>query len=576
MNISLGNFLFEILISLSIFFVVICSSDIEVPYSLINYSTFELDSYYIINKIIFSQVSNNQYDYLLGIFEASNFTSFSDSLPIAIIKEENLDNSNGNEICININMPQPYKYIRYIKPNANSNSNITDIKIYGHILPTDENLSEKKLLKITNLPLIIIKTENAVEPISKVIYINSTITIINNNIIELNESALIRVRGQSTANRPKKPFKIKFGKKQNILGISGQYKKWTLLASHYDKTLIRTLLAFKISEIIGLEFTPRCEPVDVILNGNFRGSYYICDQIEVKEGRVDIEKISKDDISGGYLLEIDSRAKSEEKYFLTDKGILGEIKYPDPDDITESQEKYINQYLNTMESNVYEGNLDYIDLDSFYKYFLMQEFCGDIDTVFSSFHITKRKNDNKTYFGPVWDYDRAFDNDNRLYPTNNKSNFTLYYGDSAGTCRTFIITLINTKNVLKNINQTWFEIREEGLDIETLKDFIEEKVELLLESANLNMLKWYNSKIGKGKDDYLKNVKIVINYLEKRFESLTNLIYKNIKENEEKINNENINDKNFDENKSKSKSFHSNNEINLDINLFLLVFLFIL
>ena len=90
------------------------------------------------------------------------------------------------------------------------------------------------------------------------------------------------------------------------------------------------------------------------------------------------------------------------------------------------------------------------------------------------------------------------------------------------------------------------------------------------------MLKWYNSKIGKGKDDYLKNVKIVINYLEKRFDSLTNLIYKNIKENEEKINNENINDKNFDENESKSKSFHSNNEINLDINLFLLVFLFIL
>ena len=81
------------------------------------------------------------------------------------------------------------------------------------------------------MPLIIIKTENAVEPISKVVYINSTITIINNNIIELNESALIRVRGQSTANRPKKPFKIKFGKKQNILGISGQYKKLTLLAA---------------------------------------------------------------------------------------------------------------------------------------------------------------------------------------------------------------------------------------------------------------------------------------------------------------------------------------------------------
>lgn len=52
-----------------------------------------------------------------------------------------------------------------------------------------------------------------------------------------------------------------------------------------------------------------------------------------------------------------------------------------------------------------------MDLDSFYKYFLMQEFCGDIDFVLSSFHCTKRRNDDKLYFGPVWDYDLSFDNE---------------------------------------------------------------------------------------------------------------------------------------------------------------------
>ena len=60
--------------------------------------------------------------------------------------------------------------------------------------------------------------------------------------------------------------------------------------------------------MIGLKFTPRCEPVDIIVNGNFRGNYFICDQVEVKEGRVDIEEISDNDISGGYLIEIDIRA----------------------------------------------------------------------------------------------------------------------------------------------------------------------------------------------------------------------------------------------------------------------------
>ena len=78
--------------------------------------------------------------------------------------------------------------------------------------------------------------------------------------------------------------------------------------------------------MIGLTFTPRCESVDVIVNGNFRGNYFICDQVEVKEGRVDIEKILDNDISGGYLIEIDARALEEEKFFLTNRGIIGEIK----------------------------------------------------------------------------------------------------------------------------------------------------------------------------------------------------------------------------------------------------------
>ena len=134
----------------------------------------------------------------------------------------------------------------------------------------------------TNLPLIIINTENYLEPKTKTTYINSQIIINNNNKISINQTASIKLSGQTTSTYPKKPYKIKFDKKQEILGLSGKYKKWVLLANYLDKSLIRTLLAFKISRIIGLEFTPRCEPVDRIMNGNFRGNYLICDQIEVK------------------------------------------------------------------------------------------------------------------------------------------------------------------------------------------------------------------------------------------------------------------------------------------------------
>ena len=110
------------------------------------------------------------------------------------------------------------------------------------------------------------------------------------------------------------------------------------------------------------------------MNGNFRGNYLLCDQIEVKEGRVDIEEITEDDETGGYLIKIDARATSEEKYFITNKGIIIEIKYPDSDDITQAKEKYIKQFMDILEKNAYNRNLTYIDLDSFYKYFLMQLF----------------------------------------------------------------------------------------------------------------------------------------------------------------------------------------------------------
>jgi len=505
----------------------------------INNEIFELNASYIINQIIFTKVDNNTLNYLFGIFEASNNITFDDAVPIAIIKEENIKNLYTDEISINISIQNPYQFIRYIPPN-NKTPKINDIKISCHEFSEVENTSEQYFFQLTNLPLIIINTENSTEPNTKKYYINSQIIIINENKIEINQTASIKLRGQSTSNFPKKPYKIKFDKKQQILGLSGKYKKWTLLANYLDKTLIRNILAFKISEIIGLEFTPRCKPVDLIMNGNFRGNYFICDQIEVNKGRIDIEEMTEDDISGGYLIEIDSRAANEEKYFKTDKGILIEIKYPDSDDITEAQENYIKQFMNILEINVYNGNLSYIDLDSFYKYFIIQEFCGDIDTVLSSFHCTKRKGIDKLYFGPVWDFDRSFDNDKRLIPTNEKPKFTLYYGDSSGTCRDFIITLLGVKNVMSNINQTWNEIKKNGLNPEVLKEFIKEKKELLHKSANLNNLRWYGSKIGEGQKDYFDSFNTVVNYLEQRFNSLSYLINISIKDENQTLNSTSI------------------------------------
>jgi hypothetical protein len=89
------------------------------------------------------------------------------------------------------------------------------------------------------------------------------------------------------------------------------------------------------------------------------------------------DDITEPNITGRYLLEIDYRApESGDKYLITNKGLRLEIKYPDSDDITIEQENYIKKYLNDLEERIYNYNLSYIDENSFYKYFLMQEFCA--------------------------------------------------------------------------------------------------------------------------------------------------------------------------------------------------------
>ena len=52
-------------------------------------------------------------------------------------------------------------------------------------------------------------------------------------------------------------------------------KSWTLLANHLDKTLMRNIVGLKISSLFEMKYTPACQSVDVMLNGEFKGNYLL-------------------------------------------------------------------------------------------------------------------------------------------------------------------------------------------------------------------------------------------------------------------------------------------------------------
>ena len=475
---------------------------------------------YIITKIEWAQNEEDHSNYLLGIFEASNTKTFEDAIPLYMIKT----NGKIGEInSININFNKRFQYVRYVGPEGKY-CKISVLKIYGY----HDSESDSKYYQPTNLPLFVIHSITGLEPEDKNDVVNCYFYIINDNKIDVNNDGTLKLKGIESLKYDKKPYNIIFEKEQQPLNFTSKSKKWALLGNYGDKTLIRNLLSFEISRIFNNSFSVECFSVDLMINGQYKGLYHFCDKIEVSEYRVNIKKLSKSDISGGYLIEADGFAYLGNLYFNSRKGIPVSIKYPDVDEITSEQKNYIRERLNELEMEIYNNNFTNIDITSFVKFFLIEELIGNAEAYWSSFLFKDKKND-KFYFGPIWDSDMTFDNDNRVYPINCKKDFIFNHGLAAGTMDKFINQIIKNAQVFNEIKQIWKEITETKLNMNYLINFIDEKVKLMNESINLNFMKWdildkkvsFNPKIY---NSYEEEINCVKDFLKNRINWLSNYI----------------------------------------------------
>lgn len=478
-----------------------------------------------ISRIGWAQKSNEEKDYLFGIFEGSNDSSFYDSIPLYMITSQGQLNQIN---LVEISCTQTFKYIRYIGPNGKY-SIISQIEIYGEP-SSDEYPEPENYYQPTNLPLVIINTENGFLPPDKdkETQVKSNIVIIKDGKIDTKRSGTIKYRGNSTLDPKKKSLRIKFDIKAKVLHMPSTAKKWVLFANMYDKTLLRNRIGYQISTIFGLKYTPSCNYVDVILNGDFKGNYLLCDQIEIDKNRVDITKMDSSDtnepeITGGYIIEGDAFAEKEPSYFKTNQGILFCIKYPDSKDINTQQSEYIKNKFNQVEAEIYQNNLNNIDFESFARYFLIQDFAGNIDGVWSSFYLTKERGDDKIYFGPVWDLDLAFDNDIFLYPTNEKTNFAFKYIYSNGSTQTLVMKLLSNELLLQKVKDVWNEMTNNGFNIKAMTKFIDQQVQLIYQSQKLNFIRWdilkekqFLQPIARG--SYEAEIGYLTEFIKKRFE----------------------------------------------------------
>lgn len=477
---------------------------------------YELPSSSVITQIGWSQKTTNISDYLLGVFEGANSPDFMDALPLYMVINE-IDHTEINYTPIKNN--HPFKYIRYVKPENCTSSILSNFLVYGYKSLDEEPIS---VYQPTNIPLIVIQTGGTF--FNKTETAECNIVVINNGKIEVNQKGEIRIRGNSSRKLKKKPYQIKFDKKTKILGMPAKAKRWALLSNFMDKTLIRNLVAFKISSILGQKFVPSCQSVDVMINGIYNGNYLICDKVERGKKRVVLDKLEEDEkneISGGYLIVCErNKDKEKENRLISKKGVPMGIKYPGL--VNDKQLKYVQNWFDTVENNVYENNVELIDTESFSQIFILQEFIGNIDAVYGSYYITKQKDDDTMYFGPGWDFDLSLENDGRLYPTNSLEDWVFYYGNNAGTLREFVCKILSNEKILKAIKEKWKDIIISDLTPEILLNYIDEQAKYIDLSQKLNFKKWdiLNKRVrweGKGRGSFQAEIDNLKKYVEERF-----------------------------------------------------------
>ena len=447
----------------------------------------DLGMAHVITKVGWSPRNDGQGEkrVQLGLFEGANRPDFMDALPLYLITEKG---KIGQMSYADVTCSKGFRYVRYVGP-ADARCNIAELEFYGHQGAGDDS----HLYQVTNLPTVSIHTKDGAIPTDKEHQIVSQLTIISDNGTKLlSEPGTIRERGNASRDFPKKPYRIKFDKKQHVLDAPAKAKKWTLINNYGDKTLMRNLLAFELSRRLGMPYTPYGTAVDVLLNGEYKGCYQLCDQIQVHKKRVNVTEMTPEDnsgiaLTGGYLVEVDAYADRENSWFRSNSRNPVTIKSPSEDSITTDQRNYIRAHFNKM-----ENDLDrYVDKNTFLRHFLVGELSGNTDTYWS-LYMYKERDDDTMYTGPVWDFDIAFDNDYRTYPVNNKSDYIYRSGGSyAGTMKQMVdIFVLQNQTSQAKLLEIWDQARRTLVTEESLVAYIDQIEEELEASQRLNFMRW--------------------------------------------------------------------------------------
>ncbi|MBR7032720.1 MAG: CotH kinase family protein [Clostridia bacterium] len=239
--------------------------------------------------------------------------------------------------------------------------------------------------------------------------------------------AQMKCRGNSTFHQPKKPYRIKFDEKINMLGQGdGPSKSWVLLANHSDKSMLRNHVTFAMGKkLSAIGFTSSSSFVHLYMNDVYCGVYELVEHHGEGKYRI-VMKEDPEEPDTDYLVELDDYIGingGEMPYYF----VLGEREYGiKSDSMSISKWRFIRDFFKEVDEAIRsrdEGAIgELVDLPSFVDMYLLHEFAMNSDAGASSFFYLKKAG-GKLYCTCPWDFDIAYGNDLAVYEGSHEGIF---------------------------------------------------------------------------------------------------------------------------------------------------------
>lgn len=438
----------------------------------------------------------------LSLFEGANSPDFMDAIPLYFIGERP---ATGADAVADVNVSRGFRYVRYVG-GTGSYCNIAELCFYGHAGVGDDS----RFYQITNLPTLSIHVKDNILPTVRGEDFTSNSVLIYEDGTMLQEYPIqFRVRGNFSSTHENKAFRMKYddGKSHHVMRggkneSPAKCKKWVLINSYRDKTLMRNPVAWAMSKRGELQWTPWSQVVDLVVNGDYRGTYTLADAVTIDKNRIRITEMTETDtegeaLTGGYYIEADNNDSRETYHFMSSHGNTMSVHEPDEDIMQPAQFQYIQNAWNSMEGIVFgkdytdpeAGLRSVVDVESFLRWFLISEFNGNTDMICQVF-LYKERGDDHFYTGPVWDADLALENDITTYPANERMDWT-YKVRQTGQYSQLVSRILSDPSVFAQLQEIWAKLRKKGAfnpeDVAADVDSLRREIR---ESANLNFTRW--------------------------------------------------------------------------------------